>query len=276
MLGIPTVLDRLIQQALLQVLQPAFDPTFSDDSFGFRPGRSAHQALDRVREHIASGHRWVVDMDLEKFFDRVNHDVPMSRLARRIDPCISAEAETMRMLTGLLICVASMTLCVTAAHAQVKTLPESAKKWAKAKEECGGNYSYTVEWQSAFGFGHTTTVVVRDNKVVERKYEEFNRSAPLAIGPDGKPVKPKGTSWVEKGKDLGSHKKGAPPKTLDELYAEAEKILAKPLPAHKRLYLRFDANGLLKLCFYVDTRIADDAPQTGVRISNIKLEGKGS
>ena len=83
-LGIPTVLDRLIQQALLQMLQPHFDPTFSDGSFGFRPGRSAHQALARAQEHIAAGHRWVVDMDLEKFFDRVNHDVLMSRLARRI------------------------------------------------------------------------------------------------------------------------------------------------------------------------------------------------
>jgi RNA-directed DNA polymerase len=85
MLGIPTVLDRLIQQALLQVLTPLFDPTFSEASFGFRPGRSAHQALDRAREHIAAGHRWVVDMDLEKFFDRVNHDVLMARLARRIE-----------------------------------------------------------------------------------------------------------------------------------------------------------------------------------------------
>jgi len=85
MLGIPTVLDRLIQQALLQVLTPLFDPTFSDSSFGFRPGRSAHQALDRAREHITAGHRWVVDMDLEKFFDRVNHDVLMARLARRIE-----------------------------------------------------------------------------------------------------------------------------------------------------------------------------------------------
>ncbi|MCH7994162.1 MAG: group II intron reverse transcriptase/maturase [Planctomycetes bacterium] len=84
-LGIPTTLDRLIQQALLQVMQPLFDPTFSDHSFGFRPGRSAHQALDRAKAHIAAGHRWVVDMDLEKFFDRVNHDVLMSRLARRIE-----------------------------------------------------------------------------------------------------------------------------------------------------------------------------------------------
>jgi RNA-directed DNA polymerase len=85
MLGIPTVLDRLIQQALLQVMQPCFDPTFSEHSFGFRPGRSAHQALEKAREHMAAGHRWVIDMDLEKFFDRVNHDVLMSRLARRIE-----------------------------------------------------------------------------------------------------------------------------------------------------------------------------------------------
>ena len=84
MLGIPTTLDRLIQQALLQVLTPLFEPTFSDSSFGFRPGRSAHQALDRAKQHIAAGHRWVVDMDLEKFFDRVNHDVLMARLARRV------------------------------------------------------------------------------------------------------------------------------------------------------------------------------------------------
>ena len=84
MLGIPTVLDRLIQQALLQVLQPIFDPTFSADSFGFRPGRSAHQAVRRARAHIAAGHRWVVDLDLEKFFDRVNHDVLMARVARRV------------------------------------------------------------------------------------------------------------------------------------------------------------------------------------------------
>jgi RNA-directed DNA polymerase len=84
MLGIPTVMDRMIQQALLQVLQPYFDPTFSIWSFGFRPGRSAHQAVKAARAHIASGKRWVVDMDLEKFFDRVNHDVLMARLARRI------------------------------------------------------------------------------------------------------------------------------------------------------------------------------------------------
>ena len=84
MLGIPTVLDRLIQQALLQVLAPIFDASFSDGSFGFRPGRSTHQAVLRARQHIAAGHRWVVDMDLEKFFDRVNHDILMSRVARKV------------------------------------------------------------------------------------------------------------------------------------------------------------------------------------------------
>jgi RNA-directed DNA polymerase len=83
-LGIPTVLDRFIQQALLQVLSPIFDPTFSDASFGFRPGRSTHQAVRCARGHIAAGYRWVVDMDLEKFFDRVNHDVLMARVARRV------------------------------------------------------------------------------------------------------------------------------------------------------------------------------------------------
>jgi RNA-directed DNA polymerase len=83
-LGIPTVMDRLIQQALLQILQPIFDPTFSDASFGFRPGRSAHQAVRQSRDYIAAGYRWTVDMDLEKFFDRVNHDVLMSRVARRV------------------------------------------------------------------------------------------------------------------------------------------------------------------------------------------------
>jgi len=83
-LGIPTVMDRLIQQALNQVMQPIFDPDFSESSYGFRPGRSAHQAVLKAREYAAEGRRWVVDMDLEKFFDRVNHDILMARVARRI------------------------------------------------------------------------------------------------------------------------------------------------------------------------------------------------
>ena len=83
-LGIPTVLDRFIQQCLLQVLQPDFDPTFSDHSYGFRPGRSAHDAVRAAQGYIQSGRRWVADVDLAKFFDRVNHDVLMERLSRRI------------------------------------------------------------------------------------------------------------------------------------------------------------------------------------------------
>lgn len=84
MLGIPSVLDRLIQQSLLQILQPIFDPTFSGDSFGFRPGRGTHDAVKRAYEHITSGYTWVIDLDLEKFFDRVNHDVLMARVAKRV------------------------------------------------------------------------------------------------------------------------------------------------------------------------------------------------
>jgi RNA-directed DNA polymerase len=84
-LGIPTVLDRFIQQALLQVLQRSWDPTFSDHSYGFRPGRSAHQAVSQAQEYLRARRRWVVDMDLEKFFDRVNHDKLMEAVARRVE-----------------------------------------------------------------------------------------------------------------------------------------------------------------------------------------------
>ena len=82
-LGIPTVVDRLIQQALLQVLQPLIDPTFSEHSHGFRPGRSAHGAVLEAQQYVQAGYRTVVDVDLEKFFDRVNHDILMDRLAKR-------------------------------------------------------------------------------------------------------------------------------------------------------------------------------------------------
>jgi RNA-directed DNA polymerase len=84
-LGIPTVLDRLLQQALLQVLQPKLDPKFSNGSYGFRPGRGAHDAVRRARAIVTAGWTWVVDLDLEKFFDRVNHDVLMARVARQVE-----------------------------------------------------------------------------------------------------------------------------------------------------------------------------------------------
>src|SRR5438552_13511259 len=83
-LGIPSVLDRFIQQAVMQVLQRKWDRTFSDHSYGFRPGRSAHQAVAAAQQYIAAGYRWVVDLDLEKFFDRVNHDKLIAKIAERV------------------------------------------------------------------------------------------------------------------------------------------------------------------------------------------------
>ena len=83
-LGIPTALDRFVQQAVMQVLQKHWDRTFSDSSYGFRPGRSTHQAVAQAQQHIAAGYGWVVDLDLEKFFDRVNHDKLMGQIAKRV------------------------------------------------------------------------------------------------------------------------------------------------------------------------------------------------
>ena len=97
MLGIPTVADRFIQQAVLQVLQPQIDPTFSESSYGFRPNRGAHDAVCQAQRYVQSGRRWVVDVDLEKFFDRVNHDVLMGKLARRI-----ADARVLRLIRSYL------------------------------------------------------------------------------------------------------------------------------------------------------------------------------
>lgn len=84
LLGIPTVLDRLIQQAMAQELSKIYDPTFSSSSYGFRPNKSAKQAILKAKEYINEGYRWVADMDLEKFFDKVNHDILMERLSRKI------------------------------------------------------------------------------------------------------------------------------------------------------------------------------------------------
>ena len=84
-LGIPTLTDRMIQQALHQVLNPLFEPEFSKFSFGFRAGKSAHQEVETARQHVAAGYGYVVDLDIEKFFDQVNHDILMSRVARKVD-----------------------------------------------------------------------------------------------------------------------------------------------------------------------------------------------
>jgi RNA-directed DNA polymerase len=96
-LGIPTVLDRFIQQAVMQMLQADWDPTFSETSFGFRPKHSAHQAVERAQVYIASGHSFVVDIDLEKFFDRVNHDILMGLVAKRV-----ADKHILKLIRGFL------------------------------------------------------------------------------------------------------------------------------------------------------------------------------
>jgi RNA-directed DNA polymerase len=96
-LGIPTVVDRFVQQAVHQVLQERWDRTFSEHSYGFRPGRSAHQAVAKAQEYLRAGHAWVVDLDLEKFFDRVNHDVLMARVAKRV-----SDKRLLKLIRGFL------------------------------------------------------------------------------------------------------------------------------------------------------------------------------
>jgi hypothetical protein len=157
------------------------------------------------------------------------------------------------------------------AASPAEQLKKSLETWQDLKAKCGGNYSYSTGFQSWAGFGNSSQIVVRANKVVERKYMEFNRNLPLA-GEPGKEPKLPGESWTETDKQLGSHKKGAPPKTLDDLYADAQKVVATKLSPQQRLYVMFDKQGLLQSCFYVDTRISDDAPKTGVSIGNVQLQ----
>ncbi len=148
-------------------------------------------------------------------------------------------------------------------------LAASKTAWAKAKEECKGNYEYSVRFTSAFGFGHETVIVVKSGKIAERRYRSFS-GRPVPVAPGEKP-KEDGTSWTEVGDELGKHKEGAPLKTIDDLYAEAAKLVEQKRETFERFYLAFDGAGLLRYCFVVDSRIADDAPQKGVNIAGIKL-----
>jgi hypothetical protein len=159
--------------------------------------------------------------------------------------------------------------------AKIAQFKKSLNTWETLKKECGGNYTYSERWSSWVGFGHTTEVVVENNKVVERRYKSFS-SRPRPVAPSQPPAKPKGTSWTEKGKELGKNKQGHPVKTLDELYQEAAEILGRPVPPFQRLGLRFDKQGLLLACYTQDTRIADDAPTKGVNISSITLQKPGN
>jgi hypothetical protein len=154
-------------------------------------------------------------------------------------------------------------------------LEKSLKTWLKLKKECGGNYSYSIRFSSWVGFGHETTIVIRDNKVAERRYRSWSGQpqivAPVEPGKAPQAAKPDGESWTEKGKDLGSHKKGASAKTLDDLYAIAAEVATRELSDFEKRYIRFDEQGILQSCFTIDTRIADDAPRNGVAIHSLKL-----
>jgi len=158
-------------------------------------------------------------------------------------------------------------LCGSAIANDQEALQKSLRKWENSRLQTGGDYSYQVSFSSFAGFGHVTEIIVQDNKVVERRYREFNRREPQPVPPGDGPA----YKWVEKGKELGSHKEGAAVKTVDELYQEAAMVLKRDLPEHEKRYLTFDKQGLLKSCFTVDTRIADDAPTKGVLIAGITL-----
>lgn len=168
------------------------------------------------------------------------------------------------------------TVIVVAGHAQVderkkpKTNAEKVdaalKTWKAVKKKCGGNYSYSVPFHSAFGFGQVTIIEVKDNKVVSRKFLEYGSEAPRPQSENSKAWK-----WVEKDDEIGSHGEGAPAKTLDELYVQAKPVVTRLLAEHERRYVKTDANGLLTMCFTIDTRIADDAEQKGIAIANINV-----
>jgi hypothetical protein len=159
-------------------------------------------------------------------------------------------------------------------EARKKRLQQSFRTWQKIKQECQGTYSYRKHWSSWVGFGHETTVVVQDNKVVARSFRSFS-GKPIAVAP-GQAPKPDGKTWTERGPEVGKHREGHPPKTLDELYAEAKAIVHGPIPPFHRSSLRTDKNGILLACYVQDKRIADDAPTKGVNITSITLGKKNA
>lgn len=147
-----------------------------------------------------------------------------------------------------------------------KQLANSLKKWQMANKLCKGNYSYQVKWQSFVGFGHTTTLTIKNNTVIERRYESFSEALPP--NEEHKIT----DSWVEKEKQVGSHKAGFPPFTIDELYAQAQKIVSLPLKKFMARYVGFNKSGLLSHAFWLDTRIMDDSPRNGVPSIEINID----
>ena len=140
----------------------------------------------------------------------------------------------------------------------------SQKKWEELKTAHSGNYQYIVKWQGFAPNGHETIILVRNNKVVGRKYKTFPNGQRL----DDNKIH---ESWTESTSDLGSHKQGAPPRTLDAIYQEAIKIAGRKLEDYERRYVKFDQQGLLLKCFIDDERIADEGHQ-GVDLASICLE----
>ena len=162
------------------------------------------------------------------------------------------------------------------AKADLAKVQAGIKAWEVAKAKCKGNYSYKIGFESWVGFGHETTIVVGNNKVTERRYRTFNRRRPVAPPRPGlqAPQKAEGTSWVEQGKAIGNNKRGAPAKTLDELYVMALETAKKRLRHFERRHVRSDKQGLLISCYIMDRTIADDVPRKGLVISKITLAGK--
>lgn len=152
--------------------------------------------------------------------------------------------------------------------ADVDRLKSSLTKWEQTRQETGGNYSYHVSRSYFTGQRIVTTITVRGNKVAERSYMVMDRPVPVRPSEEPPVAKPQ---WVETGKELGSHKEGAPVRTVDELYADAEKLVGVAAPEHHQRQLGFDKQGLLSHCFLRDSRIADDAPIAGVPLMQIQL-----
>lgn len=175
----------------------------------------------------------------------------------------------------MIVCLSTVHTSGAPADSRLAAFTKSQATWQRLRAQCGGDYSYKIRWSSWVGFGHETEIVCRQNKVVERKYREWKGGPGVVASPGAPQPKPQGLSWTETGDQIGSHKKGAPAKTLDQLYQEARRVLATKLAAHQRLYVRYDKQGLLQSCFWVDTRIADDAPRTGVMISSLTLGKPG-
>ena len=151
-------------------------------------------------------------------------------------------------------------LSLTAQANHREQLKDSLATWKKLRTSCNGTYSYRVETQSWVGFRSRTEITVVNNVVVKRSHYSADMEQPTFC-----------LEWEKTGKTLETHRYVAPPKTLDELYADAAAILKRRLQPGEELYVKFDSRGLLQHCFYVDTGIADDSPTIGVFLASLSL-----